>query len=106
MWVAALSNMIPTLVAAAVSELAAERVSSPRHAASTLPSISPLVGSWVNQRHRNCSLDYGKEFKHDDNFLAPTGALQLMMVYYISSKGHFLRFSLIPLVQLMLQVSL
>ena len=36
--------------------------------------------------------------------LAPTGALVLMMVYYIS--GHFFRFSLSPLMQLMLGVSL
>ena len=65
------SSSFPTLLAAAaVTELAAERVSSPRHAASTLPSISPLVGSWVNQRHQICSLDYGKEFKHDGNLFS------------------------------------
>ena len=41
------------------------------------------------------------------HLLAPTGALVLMMVYYISAAaGHFFRFSLSPLMQLMLQVSL
>ena len=44
------------------------------------------------------------------NLLAPTGALIVMMVYYIytrggSSSSHFFRFSLNPLMQLMLQVS-
>ena len=39
--------------------------------------------------------------------LAPTGALIVMMVYYISGSGsNFFRFSLSPLMQLMLQVSL
>ena len=39
--------------------------------------------------------------------LAPTGALVLMMVYYISAAAtHFFRFSISPLMQLMLQVSL
>ena len=38
--------------------------------------------------------------------LAPTGALIVMMVYYISGSAHFFRFSLSPLMQLMLQVSL
>ena len=39
--------------------------------------------------------------------LAPTGALVVMMVYYISAAAtHFFRFSLSPLMQLMLQVSL
>ena len=39
------------------------------------------------------------------SLLAPTGALVLMMVYYLIS-AHFFRFSLSPLMQLMLQVSL
>ena len=38
--------------------------------------------------------------------LAPTGALVVMMVYYIYIRGNFFRFSLSPLMQLMLQVSL
>ena len=38
--------------------------------------------------------------------LAPTRALVVMMVYYISAATHFFRFSLSPLMQLMLQVSL
>ena len=39
--------------------------------------------------------------------LAPTGALIVMMVYYISgSGGNFFRFPFSPLIQLMLQVSL
>ena len=38
--------------------------------------------------------------------LALTGALVVMMVYYISGSGNFFRFSLSPLMQLMLQVSL
>ena len=38
--------------------------------------------------------------------LAPTGALIVMMVYYISIRGNFFRFSLSPLMQLMLQGSL
>ena len=39
--------------------------------------------------------------------LAPTGALIVMMVYYIYIRsGNFFRFSLSPLMQLMLQVSL
>ena len=43
-----------------------------------------------------------------DHLLAPTGALILMMVYYISAAAatRFFRFSLSPLMQLMLQVSL
>ena len=42
-----------------------------------------------------------------DALLAPTGALVVMMVYYISARsGNFFRFSLSPLMQLMLQVSL
>ena len=40
-------------------------------------------------------------------FLAPTGALIVMMVCYLSGSGsNFFRFSLSPLMQLMLQVSL
>ena len=40
--------------------------------------------------------------------LAPTGALVVMMVYYmyIRSSSNFFRFSLIPLMQLILQMSL
>ena len=54
-------------------------------------------------------------FRDSDNthwicvfLLAPTGALVVMMVYYtyIYLSTHFFRFSLIPLMQLMLQVSL
>ena len=41
-----------------------------------------------------------------NSLLAPTGALVVMMVYYISIRTHFFRFSLSPLMQLMLQVSL
>ena len=43
----------------------------------------------------------------EKRLLAPTGALIVMMVYYISGSGsNFFRFSLSPLMQLMLQVSL
>ena len=39
-------------------------------------------------------------------FLAPTGALIVMICYYIFIRNHFFRFSLSPLMQLMLPVSL
>ena len=45
-------------------------------------------------------------FFTSQRLLAPTGALIVMMVYYISGSGNFFRFSLSPLMQLMLQVSL
>jgi len=38
--------------------------------------------------------------------LAPTGALVVTMVYYIYIRGNFFRYSLSPLMQLMLKVSL
>ena len=79
MWVAALSNIIPTLLAAAVFQHYWKQQQSLNWQQSEFPLLVTLLPPSHQSahssdhgltRHRICSLDYGKEFKHDGNLFS------------------------------------